>query len=194
MFWLRIATIVFLMSITSGAALAENAGAMMREFGLVGTWSIDCSVDMRSDLCKHSSVLWSVESSLRHILGMLQRRWITPPHSGLKSNTKTIQISSAERITNEKIKLTYTVTSARNVSGKSVYVWPMDGEIWEVVYEKIGDKMRAWLSQRADGGKVLVRNGHPTVVGGNWNPEKPGPVMVWNEKPENVPLLERCTN
>jgi hypothetical protein len=188
-----IVALIALVLLSVGAA-AQSTSSVMKAFGIIGAWSMDCSVDV-TKVCTDLRACPSRLIFNAPFFGKPTEEGITPPFMNLPRRTTQFEFDSAERVTNDKIKLTYKFSTTMPIAGRFVYTSPMNGETWEVVWLKVGDdKIRSWAAQTVDGKKFSVRNGHPTIPGGNWNADQPSPVTIWNEAPRETPLLERCTN
>jgi hypothetical protein len=168
--------------VSSSVCSAESAGEAIEAFGLVGTWSPDCSRDM-SMKCDIDETVKSMNVSVLEAVKMceVQRITFAVPTFGKPTetintnltqvapipNSSTRQFESATRITAEKIKLTYIVQAQAEVLRKFAYL-PQDGESWQLVLEKVGGKIKPFSTQRGDGRKISVKDGfiyeHPTTV------------------------------
>jgi hypothetical protein len=98
----------------SVAARAESTGDALRAFGLVGTWSEDCSADGERSIF------------VAPLIG-------TPRIDGgvTGGKDKPVEIRSAARVTEDKIKIALPVPDQQNV-------------LVEIVFVKIGNKIRVW--------------------------------------------------
>jgi len=187
----RLAFILGLLTATAPAAAESTAGAM-QAFGLVGIWSTDCSIDMAQRCTNVTNCMPRVIFAVP-LFGAPTREFVYPPFPPGLGQPKftTTSIDSAIRITEDKLKIVYHVTTS--ITGLASYVLPVNGELWETVYEKAGNKIHIWSSRRADGGKIGAENGFMTAPGENWKPED-GPVKVWRQTERMAPVLERCVN
>jgi hypothetical protein len=184
----------------SSEAAAESAGSALKYFGLIGTWSIDCSVDLKQ-VCTNmarcaSRLKFEAPLSGNPTLEVLNQ----VRNSGEETHSVVHQLINVARLGEDKIKFSYTIPQAsKNMTerlGRLAYLMPLSGEVWETVLKKEPHKMRMWLFQREDGQKIGVRNGHPAIPGGdwNWNSNDPKPVTTWNESGAEAPWFQRCVN
>jgi hypothetical protein len=176
------------------SANAESSSAAVAAFGLIGAWSKDCSVSL-TQVCTDLQKCADRIVFKSPMLGNLTKEDIMQPtlKPGPPSIIGTTHFSSAARIAEDKIKLTYTVPpSSINVVGGSAFVIPLPGEEWEMMFRREGNKLRAWDWRRADGQKIRMQNGHSVLPADDWN--KTGPVSRWKEIGNGGVALEKCSN
>jgi hypothetical protein len=125
--------------LASSSAVAESAKEAMQTFGMIGTWSLNCAT-----------------SSFRVVYGFPMSG---PPTLTMFLNgqeTAISEVQDAVTATEAKIKITYLIKSAPQGTPS----WgPLTGEIWEAVYEKIGNKFRPLSVTEREGAKATVRDG-----------------------------------
>jgi hypothetical protein len=179
----------------SSEVAAESAGSALRSFGLIGTWSVDCSVDLKQ-VCTRMPNCGSRFKFEAPLFGNPTEEVITQARNSGGETHTVHQLINVSRLGEDKIKFSYTIPPNVNMPGRLAYLMPLGGEVWETVLKKEPDKMRTWLIQREDGQKVAVRNGHPAIPGGdwNWNSNDPKPVTTWNESGAEAPWFQRCAN
>src|SRR4051794_21255261 len=126
------------------SALGESTADAMRSFGLIGTWSADCSVDynracITKDECLAARFTFSVP-----VFGRPTREIVAPTIGG-KPFRNSIEIKEANRITEDKIRIV--TISSQELQGHAQYVSPVKGEEWETVYMRNGNKLKLWTAQ-----------------------------------------------
>ena len=125
--------------LVSSSAVAESAKEAMQTFGMVGTWSLNCATSP-------FRVVYAFPVSGPPTL--------TSVFNG--QETAISEVQEAVRATEEKIKVTYFIKS----TPQGTPVWgPLTGEIWEAVYEKIGNKFRPLSVKEKVGAKATARDG-----------------------------------
>jgi hypothetical protein len=171
-------------------AFAESTSEAMRAFGLVGTWSVDCSIEI-SQPCM----------TIAHCSGRLS--FLVPqfasPFLEFDSQTNTpgqvrkiiSPIESAQRVTEDKIKLV--TLGTEDLKGRVQYLLPVRDEKWDTIYIREGNKLRVWSFKRSDGMKVRIDNGKIYEPEPSWKPEH-GAVQRWVQSNSEVNDLEKCLN
>jgi hypothetical protein len=101
----------------------------------------------------------------------------------------TSPIQSATRVTNEKIRLTYEISGQPPPVPATTWQ-PQNGEVWEIVYEKVGSKLRTDTFKRVDGAKVNILDGDYWMPAGEWNADRPP--ANWRDTGKPTELFERC--
>jgi hypothetical protein len=169
---------------------AETAGEAVANFGLIGSWSIDCS-KAPQQTCVASvgcgaRTIYEVPlpgpPKMRNLLGTLT------PGQGISFETT---IESAERIADDRLKI---VSVQQGVPGQfSKVVWlRQPGERWETVLLKVGEKYK-WLShQRLDGAKIQAKDGFEVRPLAGTGYDRMPASWVTSDKP--TPLFERCSD
>lgn len=170
----RIWLIVALCGLNYSAA-AEDAAAVLKAFGLVGTWSIDCS--------KLLAFTYEIPS-----FGAPTVK--TVDETG--ELVEVLRINQATRVAEEKIKLVNVVELPGTKSLKKAFITKV-GEQWESVLEKAGSKLKLLLIQRMDGRKVFVRDGfrYAPPTSAMRDEEEPA---SWVNTGVAAPLVEKCLN
>ncbi len=125
-------------AIGAPAASAQSTEAVLRDFGLLGTWAPDCG-EAPSPL--HPRAVYTVKAS-----GQVSMRY----EPGASAPRSAYAILSAERTGDDRLRLRE--------------VWLYDHSRLEVTLRKFRGKMKVWLSRDADG-KVLVRDGTVLATG-----------------------------
>jgi hypothetical protein len=166
----------------------ESASEAIRAFGLVGTWSTDCSKTPiatcnTKDGCGSRTtyeapasgppIIWNVAGT---------------PTTGQGRVFETT-IDSATRIADDKIKL---ITTQQQPSGVTLVWWRQPGERWEVVLVKAGNKYRTYSAQREDGMKVAAKEGFMVMPPSDtkYN-EMP---TTWIRDNRETALFQKCTD
>jgi hypothetical protein len=169
---------------------ADSAGEAIAKFGLVGSWSIDCSKTPQQTCVPSvgcgARTIYEVPPSgppkMRNLVGTLT------PGQGISFETA---IESAERIADDKLKL---VSVQQGVPGQfSKVVWlRQPGERWETVLLKVGAKYK-WLShQRQDGSKIQAKDGFEVLPPAGTGYDRMPANWVTSDKP--TPLFEHCSD
>jgi hypothetical protein len=131
-------------------AFAENAKDAIEAFGLVGTWSFNCS----ADVTKEVAVRLIFEAPF---FGAPRIVMIARDESGI-SGTKTVQILEAVKITEDKIKLVHDVVDITISTGEK-----MDDSLFfkgvEEVYQMESSKLRLFEVITSAPGQPVIRNG-----------------------------------
>ena len=153
--------------LAAGLAAAQSASEAFEAFGLVGTWSPDCSGPIR--------VIYATQPD-----GLATARVMIK-----QTEIAASDIQSVVQLEAAQIKWT-SIMRVWSLPDQPHRPWmPEAGEIWETVIEKLGSKIRPLQSIRQDGQKILVKDGliydsDESVIGGWRNTQK-----------ATVPL-ERC--
>jgi hypothetical protein len=187
---MRTLGIVLIVTLVASAAKAESTRSAMQEFGLLGTWSIDCSIDVKQG-CGASRRCFGRVTYAASLWGAATREIVVPSLTGNEPSRFTVEITSASRVTADKIRIVYKAIG--EPSGRAAYISPRVGEEWETILLKSGDKLKGWVSQRTDGGKISILNGEDMQPNPSWSLEQ-GPVKQWVSTGTSPALLERCTN
>jgi hypothetical protein len=135
---------------------AESAAEAMTAFGLLGSWSLDCSIPMT--VCDKkgcgSRNVYEVGPS-----GQPRSRFVTGspvPGQGVSIET---EIQAAIRIADDKIKIISTQLQPAGMTLPTTPWWRAPGERWVYVLTKSGNKYRSISAQREDGKKIAVEDG-----------------------------------
>lgn len=153
-------------------ASADTAANALSAFGILGTWSPDCAGPIR---VTYAAPAGAPATSAAVIDGKEQA--VAEIHDPVRIDAVRIRWTSV-----------YRKYSPLDVAKQP---WmPQPGEAWETVLEKLGDKIRSMQSQRADGGKVLVRDGF-YYTADDTVPNRP---IVWRRTDQTTPLFGRCSD
>ena len=136
------------------AAGAETATEAITAFGLLGSWSLDCSKPITCDqrICG-VRIIFEVLPS-----GQPMSRSVSGPSVSSPFKTIESEIHAATLISYDKIKIISTQLQS-SFSGFTVAWWRQPGERWESVLIKLGDKYRPFSAKREDGKKILAEDG-----------------------------------
>jgi len=137
---------------TSGTGFADSPKEALREIGLVGTYSPDCSRDL-----SRGAPGWFTYSA--PVFGEPTTVTVTPYY------TIHYLVESAQRATATKIILRLKITHIENTA--NVKLSMKEGDQYETVIERLGDKMKLQQSTVV-GGPVLVKDG--TLTQGPMSP------------------------
>jgi hypothetical protein len=171
------------------ASAAESASDVIRTFGLIGSWSVDCQKDPRK-ACDQDScgarLTYIVPSSGPPIINLTNRTYG-------KMRTFISTIYSASRIAEDKIKFLSVQDPPPSLP---IVWWRQPGEVWEIVLLKVGDKYRTFSAHRDDGKKFDVEEGFYVRP-----PPPPPPAESYNTMPtewhrttQQTPLFEKCSD
>jgi hypothetical protein len=184
-----LAAIMFV--VAAATAFADEPGKIVAGFGLLGTWSSECSRALTDPCSKErfcpSRVTFAVPAD--------GKPTINSTVGGLP-NGKTIDVSriieTASLIGGDKIKFSFVVIGDPAVippMQKSLGMVP--GKHWLEVILKTGDKFRTFSLRRDDGKKILDEDGYankPTAL------PTPGELPAgWVKARETEPLA-KCAN
>jgi hypothetical protein len=166
------------LAILMGAPLAraESSTEAIRAFGLVGTWSPDCSrdptkPDMRTTYAAPELGAPTVILVFSTASGA----------SAMTVMTKS-EIKSAARIAEEKIQIVSVRVGAAMATGP--FQSSTDSFPVEYVIQKFGDKRRTIDSHSLDGKRILIKDGFQYAPA--------GPSGEWHKTDRTTPLLEKC--
>jgi hypothetical protein len=138
-------------SLFTTAAHAESTAEVLRAFGLIGTWSVDCAKDIRHEF--GARITYTESPAGPPIIR-------TVSNSFLGITTHDEQILSAERVGDEKIKLKiWSLETGQVEKGgrtASYHVAPGEGT---VILEKVGSKLRPFERSTIDGKVVSWKDG-----------------------------------
>lgn len=176
---------------TGPATAEESAAEIIRSFGLVGTWSVDCKLDPNQvctgNVCG-ARITYVAPSSgpptMRNVIGSFFPNQV-------RSAVSTIY--AATRIADDKIK----IVLVQDPPSLTRIVWlRQPGEPWEYVLLKVGDKYRTVSAHREDGKKITAEEGFEVRP-----PPPPPPAkqydelpMQWDRTQKETPLFERCSD
>lgn len=155
------------------SAGAENVGATLKEFGLLGVWSTNCAKDPSREVGDRSTYAAPIFGPVtitivKHLQNHVVFRTI-------------MEIKTAIRITNDKLKYEYIITSSKaevpNAPERDA-LGVNAGMMFTNVFERLGPKVRLFKS-RSNDGKILFENGEQVVHAPNGDIRIPS---VWVEK------------
>ncbi len=149
--------------------MAESAAAALQAFGLVGTWSPDCSGGFRTIYAGGD-----------------------PPTVRLTQNGREYASSEIREIlarSGDRIRWSSVIKSWFLPEHREDTWMPQPGEIWETGLVKFDGKIRPIDSRRQDGGKIQVKDGFI------YTGETPaaGGAVVWQNTGRATLPLERCS-
>jgi Ca2+-binding EF-hand superfamily protein len=135
----------------AAAALASPPSDVLKNFGLVGTWSPNCAVP--SGTFGASRITYDAPDSGPATFSSV----FTIPIETKPIVTMIFEIEDAIKVTNNQIKLIgkYTKMSRTDVQGAP----PVDISLRQVTIEKNGSQIRTVDSRHADGTKVVIEAG-----------------------------------
>jgi len=144
--------LLFACLVAGQAPAAESASDVIRTFGLIGSWSVDCQKDPRK-ACDQDScgarLTYIVPSSGPPTINLTNRMY-----GQMRTFISTIY--SASRIAEDKIKFLSVQDPAPSLP---IVWWRQPGEVWEIVLLKVGDRYRTFSAHRDDGKKFDVEEG-----------------------------------
>jgi hypothetical protein len=149
---------------------SESTSGAMSAFGIVGSWSPDCAGSVR---LTYSTPFFGTPT-------------ITIERDGKQQLVAEVQ--EAVRVSEEKLKFTVRVEkrATSDVTPMQFKALPQPGEVWEIVYVKVGNKFRTYSSKERDGDKVLVKNGVQYIAKddahGGFSMENSGKLTPLNER------------
>jgi hypothetical protein len=174
--------------LAAGPALgAESAADAIKAFGLIGTWSIDCSRGVE-EACNTTTgcgarTTYEVSPTGQPMISNIVATLVAG-HPRIFETT----IEQATRIGDDKIAIT---SIQRTDSGVRLMWWRQPGETWQIVLMKVGDKIRTYQARRDDGKKISVEDGFEVRVppGTHYYDALPD---RWVRSDKETPLFERC--
>ncbi|MEK9279761.1 MULTISPECIES: hypothetical protein [unclassified Bradyrhizobium] len=173
------------------AAAEESAAEVIRSFGLIGTWSVDCKRDP-NQVCTNNGcgarltyvVPFSGPPTIRNVIGTFSPGQV---------RTFVSTIYSATRVADDKIK----IVSVQDPPPSTTLVWwRQPGEVWEIVLLKVGDKYRTFSAHREDRKKIDVEEGFEVRPPPPPPPAKAYDVLLtqWVRTQRQMPLFEKCSD
>lgn len=123
MHWFAAIVVAFAALVATGPANAQGIGEVLKAFGLLGTWSPDCS-DKKS------------QPRLTFTGGGKPTAAFSNP---AQAETGEANVTAAERVTEQKVSVT--VTPARK-NGKEIAPNSSESRPQTIVLEKVGDKLK----------------------------------------------------
>jgi hypothetical protein len=153
-----------------GVAVAQSSGEALKTFGLIGTWSPDCSQNPKDALPKKPPSQYPVrwiyaesDASVPKLTRMIR---------GLGAlSTEEYEIKAPEMIAANKLKYSQVPTTVQLTTQAGAQPpRPAKEKPSSVLVEKSGDKIRV-VGQIASDGTVKVENGVSIVRSpGHWDP------------------------
>ena len=121
---------------------AESTGDAMRKFGISGSWSGNCTGPLRLKYSTPSSGTPTVTRSWGGKVDLLY------------------EVKEASRLSEKKLKLLVLIKTQKIQSPSPLMKGlPQPGEVWEIVYVKVGNKFQIFSTEQKDGDKLSVRDG-----------------------------------
>jgi hypothetical protein len=138
-------------------AFALDATEAMRAFGLVGSWSVDCSTDM-SRPCEDLNRCYPRLTFTLPLQDRPTQEVVSPTSAQGMVYRSAMEIGSAAQISADKIQITATAT--KPIADATGGAPQAPGQTWETVYQKSGTNLRVWSAMEVGGTKVAVRDGY----------------------------------
>jgi hypothetical protein len=184
----RLGLLLGLLAAASPAA-AETTSDAMLAFGLVGSWSADCSTDMTRP-CVDIDRCYPRLTFIVPLQGAPAEEVMSPSAvAGLVYKNK-IAIDAVTQLSGDKIQIT---TTAAIQSGDPATTLQARGETWETIYQKNGANLRVWSARQANGAKIAVRDGYRYEPDGD-STSANGQVSQWRRTSEQTAALQKCVN
>ena len=189
---------LILVTLWCSIAHAESTAEAMKEFGLLGTWSVDCAKDVKQ-ACdpKDECINRKTYTAPWFGIPMLEVTASTFK-SGVTQEAKMV-IKSATRITNDKIKVTIVISGQPDYmeiyraheTMRTVAQWyPLNGQTWSSVIQKVGEKIRTIDSRREDGKAFQIKDG----LGYRHASSTENSQTEWISTGKSAPFFEKCLN
>ena len=152
----RILTFVLFISISisiwGNSSHAESTSSAIKTFGLVGTWSLDCSLTRGV-----VRTTWAVPMLFGGFSGFPTMTNEATTKDG-HTITQISEIEEALRVTEDKIKLRTVI--GKRAGPEPLGAWlPEEGERWEFVLFKLSGRYRVVSGGTADGKKISAKDG-----------------------------------
>jgi hypothetical protein len=167
----------------SATCFAESTSAAMESFGLLGTWSPDCSKELTQPCEIDNST--SVPVCAKRVtytapfFGTPQATIVIATARAGETRTIIRKILDARRVSEMKLQYTYLIEGvSSSVPAQLRDAVPEDGEIFELTFEKQGNKLKTWSFQRQDGKKQIIKDG----------------IDLQGRNPHPAETLEKCTD
>jgi hypothetical protein len=165
---------------TAAPAVAETSSDAMRAFGLIGSWSEDCSTDMTrpcADLARcYPRLTFTVP-----LQGNPAEEVMSPSAVAGLVYKSAIAIDSATQLPGGKIRI---ATTAAIDPADPTTTPQSRGETWETVYQKTGTSLRVWSAQNASGSKIAARDGYRYELASDGK--------QWRQTSQQTPSLDKC--
>lgn len=153
-----------LLWLRASPAIADDPATVLRSFGLVGDWSVDCATDPRHEFGERSS--YSAPPA-----GAPEYTFLAHGQFGLMAEQ--MRVVSATLVGADAIKLT--LVPLRMKWSDPRRATPMDRRARQVVLKKFGGKLRVIDSRTTDGSQISVADGRSPAN-------------------QPTPLVEKCAN
>lgn len=165
---------------------AESATEAMTAFGLLGSWSLDCSKSITCDekICGSRNIYEVLPS------GQPMSRFVTGSSASGPGKTVESDIEAATRIADDKIKIISTQLQSSGVFGVTLSWARQPGERWEFVLIKSGNKFRFFSAKREDGKKIAAEDGFGVRPPPNTKLDQLP--TSWIRTTQETPWLEKC--
>ena len=188
----RIVAALLLAGLGMGQALgADSAGEAITSFGLLGSWSVDCSKPPTQTCVPNVGCGARTTYEISPTGAPIIHNVVGSFFPGQGPSRIEVTVESAERIGDDKIKL---VSVQQGMPGQfSKVVWiRQPGERWETVLLKVGTKYRWFSHQQINGPKVSAKDGFEVRPPPDTGYDKMPVSWVTSDKP--TPLFERCSD
>jgi hypothetical protein len=139
-------------------AIAGSAGEALNEFGLIGSWSLNCAQNPNDSARAENGVIptrWVYASS-----DLSNPTLVIYRHDPSLRLTSRFEIKSAVKITADKIKYTQIMISSK--ANENPEIKYPNAQLLTTVVQKVNDKITV-LSQVGDDGTVYAENGLAVV-------------------------------
>jgi hypothetical protein len=169
------------------AAGGESPAEAMKAFGLLGSWSLNCSIPMTACDKKGCGTRYIYEVWPS---GQPRSRNVTGSTALGRGTSVEAEIQAATRIADDKIKIISTQLQPYGMTMPTLPWLRQPGERWEVVLIKSGNKYRALSARREDGGKIAAEDGFavrpPPDTKADQLPTS------WIRSTQETPWIEKC--
>jgi hypothetical protein len=184
----RLGSGLLLACLLAGQAAGEESPAeAMKAFGLLGSWSLNCSIPMT--VCDKkgcgSRNIYEVWPS-----GQSRSRTVNGSTVSGRGTSFEADIQSATRIADDKLKIISTQLQPQGMTMPTLPWLRQPGERWEVVLIKSGNKYRTLSARREDGGKVAVEDGFAVRPPPDTKPDQLP--TSWIRTTQEAPWFEKC--
>jgi hypothetical protein len=185
---MRIMLVALIAMLMSSAAHAGASDKVMEDFGLIGTWSPDCSREITEKCDLERGCPYRITFAT-HMLSAPSRSVQMGSINGVV--TRTGPIDTAVRLSDDKLKLTYIVPGSPPKPGERVAKWaPLPSDDWMVVFVKAGSKIRLVESRSIDGRKLALRDGF--IYQPKFGQDPDGIPSEWVNSGREQPNWEKC--
>jgi hypothetical protein len=171
---------VILVCLSGGRAVGEESTVQaITSFGLIGSWSVDCSKEPTAtcSLEKGCGARTTYEVSPS---GSPVMKYTVGEIAG-QPRTSEFSIEQATPIADDRIRMVLIQRTGRG----SVFPWR-----WEVVMLKEGNKFRTYSANREDRKRIAAEDGFAVTASPGTKSDEPSTQWVRSDKP--TPWLEKC--